>query len=186
MTKAMCGNCGREYDIPNIPSINCVCGAKIFMPKEEPKPEPLKPPEIKKPEPPKEEAKKEEKPPVPPKEEKKKVAEKKKVISKRERLIKKLKKNIQSKSSPKAIDDLDKQIKDIDNELEKLDQPPKLPEKSLREKLVAIPGIAEKTAEEICEEYKNTEQIKAAIKNNTFAVGGVGFIKKQLILRLLR
>lgn len=67
---------------------------------------------------------------------------------------------------------------------EKAPEPPK-EEKSLFQKLIDIPGIAEKTAKEICEEYKNIEEIKIAIRNKSFSVGGVGFLKKGLILRLL-
>ena len=63
--------------------------------------------------------------------------------------------------------------------------PPK-EEKNLLEKLKAIPGIAEKTAEEICEEYQTVEAIKSAIEVRTFSVGGVGLLKKQILLRLLK
>ena len=60
------------------------------------------------------------------------------------------------------------------------------PPPNLYEKLIAIPGIAEKAAKEICEEYKTIETIKTAIEVKTFSVGGVGLFKKQLILRLLK
>jgi len=56
----------------------------------------------------------------------------------------------------------------------------------LLKKLIAIPGIAEKLAEEICEEYNSIDEIHAAIRDKTFSVGGVGIFRKQLILHLLK
>jgi len=50
--------------------------------------------------------------------------------------------------------------------------------------LVAINGLAEKIADEILEEYKILKNIKKAIKNKSFKVGGVGPEKQKKIMRL--
>ena len=90
----------------------------------------------------------------------------------------------------------DKEIKEKKEEKEKPPSPPKEKEegladklkkkskKSLRERLVAINGLAEKIADEILEEYKSLDNIKKAIKNKSFKVGGVGPEKQKKIMRL--
>lgn len=167
MPNAICGNCGVEYSFPeNIHYINCACGAKIFRPKEVT------------------ETKagisqaKEEKPPAPPKEEKtikkktKKAKKKEASVTKKRGILDKLK---EMAVSPK---------KEVESKLKELDAPPPRPE-NLKEKLMTIQGIAEKVADEICEEYDNIDKIKQAIQNKSFSVGGVGFFKKRKILNML-
>ena len=56
--------------------------------------------------------------------------------------------------------------------------------RSLRERLVAINGLSDKCTDEILEEYKNLDRIKAAIKNKSFSVGAVGPEKQKKILKL--
>ena len=161
--KAACGNCGREYDFPkDISEINCACGAKVFRPKEEDSVPPAK----------------EEKTLAPPKE---RATSKKEVESKLKELDK------PPENPEPTADELRKEAEEKRRkEEEGSKEEPAKEEKTLLQKLIAIPGIAEKAAEEICEEYKTIETIKEAINNKTFSVGGVGFLKKQVILKLLK
>ena len=205
MTKATCGNCGIEYIFPEkISEINCACGAKVFRPKEEEK-NPAPPKEEKKDAPVKSNA---------PISSGKAVTKKKRIIDKlRKKAVSKKKK---PPAKEETIDpetaEVNEKLKELDKPPElpqptadelrketeekrrkeaedpKEERPPEPPkeEKDLLQKLIAIPGIAKKAAEEICEEYKTVESVKTAIEVRTFSVGGVGLFKKNLILRLLK
>jgi len=52
------------------------------------------------------------------------------------------------------------------------------------DKLVSIDGIGEKSAREIAEEYDNLDDIKRAIMNGDFRVGGISSTKLNLLLKL--
>ena len=185
MAKVTCGKCGTKYDFPdNTSEINCACGAKVFKPKKEESPKEPTADELRKETEEKRKKEmgiKEEKVPAPPKEEKKTVKKEAeegapKEESKKKRIINKLKEKAVFKDEvgPKL------------EELDKSPEPPKSLEDGLLDKLLAIPGIAEKAAAEICEEYKTVEDIKKAIQDKTFSVGGVGFLKKKLMLKVLK
>ena len=205
MTKAACGNCGIEYTFPEkISEINCACGAKVFRPKEEEKD----------PAPPKEEKKKETVKSNEPISPGKAGTKRKRILDKLRKKV--TPKNKKSPAKEETIDpeseEVDEKLKELDKPPElpqptadelrketeekrrreaegpKEERPPEPPkeEKDLLQKLIAIPGIAKKAAEEICEEYKTVEEVKTAIEVKTFSVGGVGLFKKKLILKMLK
>ncbi len=205
MTKVACGNCGIEYTFPEkISEINCACGAKVFRPQEEEKDHAT----------PKEEKKEETVKSNAPNRSGKTGNKRERILNKlREKAVSKKKK---SPAKEETIDpeseEVNRKLKELDKPPElpqptadelrketeekrrkeaegpKEEKPPKPPkeEKDLLQKLIAIPGIAEKAAKEICEEYKTVESVKTAIEVRTFSVGGVGLFKKQLILRMLK
>ena len=51
----------------------------------------------------------------------------------------------------------------------------------LMKRLIAIKGIGEKLAGEICEEYRTIESIIAAINSGKFTVGGIDKKRMELI-----
>ncbi len=205
MTKAACGNCGIKYIFPEkISEINCACGAKVFRPQEEEKG----------PAPPKEEKKEESVKSNAPVSPGKTGTKRKRILDKLRKVASKKKKSpAKEETIDPETEEVNEKLKELDkppelpqptaDELreeteekrrkeaegpkeEKVPQTPPKEEKDLLQKLIAIPGIAKKAAEEICEEYKTVEKIKTAIEVRTFSVGGVGLFKKQLILRMLK
>ena len=204
MTKAACGNCGIEYIFPEkISEINCACGSKVFRPKEEEKV----------PAPPKEEKKEESVKSNAPVSPGKTGTKRKRIIDKLRKVASKKKKSpAKEETIDPETEEVNEKLKELDKPPElpqptadelreeteekrrkeaegpKEEKPPEPPkeEKTLLQKLIAIPGIAEKAAKEICEEYKDVESIKTAIEVRTFSVGGVGLFKKTLILKMLK